>query len=312
MYSILKHRWSNPARTDSVRSCKLILPCLLLISVFLQYNSIAAAQPDQVESRFIRFTPGTDDWQGELQTAVVTYRNAQGIEVDLVAAVHIAETEYYQQLNEYFQSRDRVLYELVAEADHVPDATTQAGNSSILGFVQQALANFLNVSFQLNQIDYMASNFQHADLTPSQLREIMLSKNENFFTMFLNLALAQMAEMESSGTNNSSMSAFNALAIIRALGSENQNDAFKYLLAEELGRSGGVIVGPAMEAQLTILGDRNRVVLEKLEEALLDDQIESISVFFGAAHMPGIERVLTTTLGFERTGQLWRAAWVIP
>ena len=232
--------------------------------------------------------------------------------VDLVAAVHIADAGYYQQLNDYFTSRDRVLYELVAEVNEVPGPGTGSGSRSPLGFIQQTLANFLGVSFQLQQIDYTAPNFRHADLTPSQLREIMQSKNENFFSMFLSLALAQSAALQSSGSASSSTPALTMMAILNALNAENQNDAFKSLFAEELGRSGGDIVGPVLQEQLTILGDRNKAALNALRDTLLEPQVRTVSIFFGAAHMSGIERELTESMGFDRVEHNWRAAWTIP
>lgn len=291
----------------------LIQAVALCVSLILaQYCAQVIAQTAEAEPGFIRFSPGLDPWQGELQTAVVSYRNQQGIMVDLVAAVHIADTEYYQQLNDYFATRDRVLYELVAEPNEIPTAGASRGNRSALGLIQQLLANFLRLSFQLDQIDYSATNFLHADLTPSQLQEIMQSKNENFFSMFFSLALAQTAELQSANSGSTAPSALNMMTIMSALNAENQNDAFKSLLAEEMGRSGGVIVGPVLEEQLTILGDRNRAALEVLTDTLRDPQLKTISIFYGAAHMSGIERELTQSMGFERVDHNWRAAWTIP
>lgn len=280
------------------------------ILFFVQPFCSLFAQSDAAESQFVRFVSGLDSWQGELQTAVISYENDSGVILDLVAAVHIGEPEYYEELNAYFQTRDVVLYELVAEADDRPTPGTISSGGSPLGFVQQSLAGFLSVSFQLNHIDYSAPNFRHADLSPTQLRDIMQAKNENFFSMFLSLALAQMA-MEQSATSDS-LSSFNLLTVIRALIAEDRANAFKYLFAEELGRSNGVIVGPALEQQLTILGDRNRVALEVLADTLQQATATKISLFYGAAHMPGIERGITDSLGFKKLDQHWLSAWKIP
>jgi len=308
-------------KTDRSRHrSKSILASFCLCLVCLQYSLVLNAQSSEIESAFVRFVPASTAWEGELQTAISSYRNAAGIEVDLVAAIHIAEPEYYQGLNQYFSTRDVVLYELVAEADEVPDSQDSSSrgstSGSLLGFIQQTLANFLNVSFQLNLIDYTAENFQHADLTPSQLQALMESKNESFFSMFLSLALAQtnasQAEAQATAVDPASLSSFNLMTIVTALNSDNQNNAFKYLFAEELGRSGGVIVGPELEQQLTLIGDRNNVVFDVLDDTLRNPRIEKISIFYGAAHMPGIERELLGNLGFDRTEQQWRAAWIIP
>lgn len=297
-------KWNRRSLIQSVVFCASL--------ILMQYGVGAISQAVELEPGFIRYSPGLAPWQGELQTAVVSYRNQQGVMVDLVAAVHIADAEYYQKLNEYFTTRDRVLYELVAEVDEVPVAGAGNGSRSALGFIQQALAKFLRVSFQLEQIDYTATNFRHGDLTPSQLQEIMQSKNENFFSMFLSLALAQSAQLQRENANGATVTSLNMLTILNALNAENQNDAFKSLFAQELGRSGGAIVGQALEEQLTILGGRNKVVLDILKETLSDPQVRTVSIFFGAAHMTGIERELTESMGFERVARYWRIAWTIP
>ena len=281
---------------------------LLCIALVL-LNTTAYAASAQEETQYVRFLEGTSQWQGELQTAIVSFENDAGVKLNLVAAVHLGEEEYYAALNEYFTTQDVVLYELVAEANQIP-VQDAAGSTSLIGFMQQSLARFLNVGFQLNEIDYSPSNFLHADLTPSQLEALMASKDENFLSMFLSLAMAQMAEQ--SAVSDDSMSSFSMLSLLRALNSENQNNAFKYLFAAELGRSGGVIVGAELEQQLTILGDRNKAALRVLGEVLQNPDLGQISIFYGAAHMPGIEREVTSTLGFSRTGLSWQSAWIVP
>ncbi len=281
------------------------IPVILFLLISFSSNSA------QEGSKFVRFIEGDNEWQGELQTAIVSFENSEGVRLDLVAAVHLGELEYYAALNDYFVQQDVVLYELVAEANQIPSKDKQNSGSSVVGTIQQALANFLNVGFQLNEIDYAMDNFLHADLTPGQLDELMASKNENFFTMFLNLALAQIADQQAN-PNNESLSGFNILSLLNALNAEDQNNAFKYLFAQELGRSGGVMVGAELEQQLTILGDRNQVALRVLRETLRTSDYHTISIFYGAAHMPGIEREISNELGFKKTGLRWQSAWIVP
>ena len=277
---------------------------LALLLGFAIQPVLAQEQPE-----YVRFIQGDGEWQGELQTSVVTLVDAQGVELDLVAAVHLGEEEYYAQLNEYFTTRDVVLYELVAEANQIP-VRDGARSSSLIGFIQHAMADFLGVGFQLNEIDYSPFNFLHADLTPSQLQALMASKNESFLTMFLDLAMAQMALESKAG--DEPLSPFNMLSLLRAMNAEDQSAAFKYLFAAELGRSGGVIVAAEFEQQFTILGDRNAVALRVLGEAMQMPDNQRISIFYGAAHMPGIERAAIDEMGFSRTEERWVSAWVVP
>ncbi len=263
----------------------------------------------QQEPNYVRFIQGDGEWQGELQTSVVTLVNARGVELDLVAAVHLGEEDYYARLNDYFTTRDVVLYELVAEPNQIP-VRDGARSSSLIGFIQQSMADFLDVGFQLNEIDYSPYNFLHADLTPSQLQALMASKNESFLTMFIDLAMVHMAEHNAS--DDEALSPFNMLSVLRAMISEDQSAAFKYLFATELGRSGGVMAGVELEQQFTILGDRNEAALGVLREALQNPDNQRISVFYGAAHMPGIERGAIAEMGFSRTEEHWLAAWLMP
>lgn len=264
----------------------------------------------QEEPEYVQFVQGDAQWEGELQTAIVSFENESGIQLNLVAAVHLGEEEYYAELNDYFRTQDVVLYELVAEPNQVPVRGSEETSASLIGFIQQSMARFLNVGFQLNEIDYTQPNFLHADLTPGQLDALMASKNENFFTMFLNLAMAQIAQQNASP--DGPLSSFNMLSLMSAMNSDNQNAALKFLFAQEIGRSGGVIVGEELEQQLTILGDRNKAALRVLGEALQNPDFRRISIFYGAAHMPGIEREITATMGFSRTELRWKSAWVVP
>ncbi len=280
-------------------------------SLALALVSIAANTVlSQEEPGYVRFVPGAAQWEGELQTAVVSFENDAGVQVNLVAAVHLAEEEYYWALNDFFTTQDVVLYELVAEPDQVPMRDSSEANSSVIGFIQQAMAGFLNIGFQLEEIDYSQPNFLHADLTPTQLAALMASKNESFFTVFINLAKAQIAQQNASPEEPAS--SFTLLTLLNAVNSQNQNEAIKYLFAEELGRSGGILVTEQLEQQLTLLGDRNQAALRVLGDTLKDPAFKQISIFYGAAHMPGIERELRAGMGFTRTEQRWLSAWVIP
>lgn len=283
----------------------------LLISLILLFSALPGLAQVPT-SEFVRFVPGDQQWQGNLQTAIVSYEDDTGRQLDLVAAVHIAEPAYYQALNDYFKPQDAVLYELVAEPDNRPTPGITPPDSP-LSFIQRMLANFLDVSFQLEHVDYLAENFIHADLSPAELAEIMAAKNETFFSMFFSLAMTEMAsEQAARAAGESSPSAFTYLSLLNAMAAEDRGQAFKFLFASELGRSDSLLFQPEMEQSLTILGDRNQAALQVLDLTLAQDTVKRLSIFYGAAHMPGLERAITGQLGFRRTGQIWLDAWQIP
>ena len=72
------------------------------------------------------------------------------------------------------------------------------------------------------------------------------------------------------------------------------------------------MLGPELEQQITLLGERNRVAIEVLTDTLKEPRQRTISIFYGVAHMAGIEREVVNSLGFERKNQRWLTAWKIP
>ncbi len=260
-------------------------------------------------SEFLRFQPGNGEWQGELQTAINRYRHPSGVTVDLVAAVHVGDEAYYQELNEYFRSMDLVLYEMVTDATPKQVANASGRPGSPIGFFQTILADFLEVEFQLAGIDYGAANFQHADLTEAELREIMVQRNESFLTMFMTLATAQVAAEQQARSNTDYVEPASLLSIMQAINADDSRLALKSLIASELGRSGTLDLGAEAEQQITILGERNTVAIDRLEEALDQGNARSIALFYGAAHMPGLERSLLQDLVFEHVSRRWLTAW---
>lgn len=281
-----------------------------LVKVALLLLLIIAPKVVAQQDAYLRFIDGSEQWQGELQTAITSYRNAAGQTVKLIAAIHIGDGSYYQQLNQHFLDLDALLYELVTDE---PLAQSTNGNrtGSSLSLIQNLLATYLQLEFQLAAIDYRADNFRHADLSATQLQNIMAAKDESFFSMFISMALAQLAaEQQAIASNSVQPSALTMMSLITALSAENQSQALKYLLAQELGRSGGLALSAEIESELTILGERNQVALEVLKDTLAAG-LDNIGLFYGAAHIPGLARELVESMGFERIDQRWLTAWQI-
>lgn len=293
--------------TDSMlRKTLVVLMCLAFLPT-----------PGQAQTNsFLRFVPGASPWQGELQTSITRYRNQQGQQVELIAAAHIADPAYYETLNSHFESLDLLLYELVADDEDWQQAQGSNGgareNQSLLGTLQSMIGRFLELEFQLQAIDYGREHYVRADLSATELAAIMQSKDESFFSMFMTMAMAQMAAEQNALANGGlEPSAFTLMSLITALSSDNQSLALKYLIARELGRSGDLALSPTVESRITILGDRNKVALATLKSALAAGEQRS-GLFYGAAHMPGLERELLQTMGFSIVSRTWLTAWNIP
>src|SRR6266511_1681785 len=86
--------------------------------LYLQFR-IAAAPTAAVANRAEEFQPSDfirfveeGNHAGHLDSAIVTYRRADGATVHLVAALHIGEKSYYQKLSALFKEYDALLYEM--------------------------------------------------------------------------------------------------------------------------------------------------------------------------------------------------------
>ena len=76
-------------------------------------SEVAAAEEDAAKkTEFLRFVEGGDGG-GKLESAIATYRNADGVKVHLVSALHVGEKSYYQGLSKTFETYDALLYEMV-------------------------------------------------------------------------------------------------------------------------------------------------------------------------------------------------------
>ena len=61
-----------------------------------------------------------------------------------------------------------------------------------------------------------------------------------------------------------------------------------------------------------VLSGRNEVVIRKMKEVLARSQQRHIAVFYGGAHMPGIEASLLSDMNAKESREEWLAAWTMP
>ena len=136
-------------------------------------------------------------------------------------------------------------------------------------------------------------------------------KGQNFFSTFITLAAAQFANGERTGVSEITNNPLDLMSLLNALTSGDHINSLKYLFGEELGKADGLRMTEEFENQIPILGYRNRAVINRLAEVTSTSANQSIAIFYGAAHMPGIERSITEELGFKRESHRWVPAWRI-
>lgn len=273
----------------------------------------AEAKPKEPLPDYIRFVE--DDKSARLEIAVKTFRMPSGATVDLIGVVHIADADYYAELNRRFPSYDAVLFELVGDPKLVTEKTPAAkkeeegeSGGSAIRFIQTSAGRLLKLSFQLGQIDYTLPNMVHADTTGEEFTKMQKERGESMLKLFMRAMKAQM----SGELDDVPVHELDTFGLLRILMSRDSAAEFKIVLAKMFDHTESmtaIMEGPDGSA---ILSGRNEVVMKKIREVLSDKSKRRISVFYGAAHMPGLEKMMLRDLKATPAGEEWLAAWTIP
>jgi hypothetical protein len=257
------------------------------------------------ETKFIRVRRTDDNRPTAMQTALVKYiaDKRPGIEIDLVGAVHVGDKAYYDDLNKLFEGYDVVLYELVApEGTRVPKGGRKGPTTHPIGLMQEGMSSILELSHQLACVDYTKENFVHADMSPDDFNKAMENRNESFFQMFMRLMGTGMAQSAGGAEGTSDA------ALLMALFSKDRAMALKTVVCQQFESMDGALAALDGPGGSAIITERNKRCFE-----VLDKQLEAgkkkIAIFYGAAHLPDMERRLLGDYGFKRSGEQWLTAW---
>ncbi len=271
--------------------------------VSLVFKDISGA-----DSGGVKYTRLKRDDQGKLlalQTAVLRMVPEDGGPdvdyVDLIGAVHIGEHQYYQQINGLFRQYDVVLYELVApKGTRIPRGG--GNNRSIIGGMQHGMRKLLGLGLQLEDVDYHLSNLVHADLSPEEFRASMEKRNETISGIIGKAWLAGMGRQQSAVYMRNQMMLFHNLL------SGDSNKALKIWFAGEMADMDAM--QRAMEGKngTTLLRERNRKVVQVLREEIHKGH-RRIAIFYGAAHLAGIQELIAKDLGLKPAKIAWLDAW---
>lgn len=254
---------------------------------------------------FVRLTRDKNEKLVALETAVVRYvpktpKDAE-LAVDLIGAIHVADTTYYEQLNKMFSGYDAVLYELVAPSGtRIPKGTKVKASNAISG-LQLSMKRMLELEFQLEQIDYSPKNFVHADFSPQEFSQSMKDRGESFSQMLFRM-LGQSLATQSKNSNDANA------ALLFALFSQNRALKLKQVLAqqfEDLDGQLSILGGPQGS---TIITERNKRALTVLKKEIKDGK-KKLAIFYGAGHLADMERRLIKDFAMKRTQESWVPAW---
>ncbi len=303
---------------NSLRRFESALVVLGLVLANLIVRPVESAEPPPAKpaekspthsdkSKYLRVVHDAQDRTISLETAIVSFvpgtAEAADVQVDLVAAVHIADKKYYRELNKRFAGYDVVLYELVApEGTRIPQGgrkDKQAGN--MLSAVQLGMKDMLKLEFQLDQVDYTRKNLIHADLSPEQFLKSMSDRKEGFtdiFTRLLAYALAKQAQ----GSDGSEMQ------LLMAMFDRNRSLALKRAMADQFQEMEGMMAVLEGPKGSTLIGERNKRALEVFKKQIAAVK-KNIAIFYGAGHMPNMEKRLRADFSLKPQQTQWLQAW---
>lgn len=170
--------------------------------------------------------------------------------------------------------------------------------------LQAQLADALGLEFQLDAIDYADAGWVCSDMSMNELSESFAARGLDFAPIGSTLAGSSL-----SGTVLQVLLRLVQLADVMLDGAIA--DMFKVVMIELLGDE------KIMEQSLqqfgaefadVIIGERNRVVMDDLEQAVASGRHETIAVFYGAGHLPDFEQRFAEQLGYEPVCKTWLAA----
>lgn len=288
-----------------------ILAVLTPINAFAQdattteLNSDKSVVEDNVlepKTDFIRVTE--DKKNVRLQTSVTRYEK-DGVSVDLIGAVHIADKQYFADLNALFTKYEVLLFEMVGgdkmeRGKKIVEAKQQNVEFSFLGKMAKTMENKLELTGQKDHIDYSRENFVHADLSMEEFQKLQKEKKESILSFALKNGQNQLKAGGKPLKQPSMIKLFKALVTGNA-------DLLKLNIVHTLGQGDDQIA--AFAGKSVIIGDRNEKCLLVMNDKMEEGK-KSIGIFYGAAHFPDMEERMLKA-GFKKTNQFWMTAWDI-
>ncbi|MEM1085757.1 MAG: hypothetical protein AAGI48_16735 [Verrucomicrobiota bacterium] len=276
----------------------------LLTACFLPAQ---AAEEEQKEVDFVRVTE--DGEETRLETAITRFEK-DGVSVDLIGAIHIADAAYYDGLEERFEDYEALLYEGVGnpfpknppviEGPEEPEDVVieefakPSRNLDGLSSIYQKGADWLGLSYQMQEIDYGKANFVHADLNFAEFRELQAERKESILGFAIKASFNSEVKHKEPST----------FGLVRALVKRDKN-LLKLQLVHTLGAGDDQVATLAGDS--VIISDRNERCLEVLEEQIAAGKTK-LGIFYGAAHFPDMEERLVED-GWKRTREEWVTAW---
>jgi hypothetical protein len=165
--------------------------------------------------------------------------------------------------------------------------------------LQQDLADALGLVFQLEGIDYLGARWRNSDMTVEELAAALdADGGSGVGDDLLDMLGGESFVADLAG------------GMLKLLGRTRSGAGMMKLMGiEVLGRADQMFENPppGMTRLFEVLLDgRNAVVARDLRALLANEpDVRSVAVFYGAAHMPPLERALVEQLELEQVEEAW-------
>jgi len=285
--------------------CCVFAPFLALAAASVAQGPQLSDAPDKTPSDFARFVKVGDG--GHFDTAITTYKKGD-VELILFGAVHIADQACYDALNDRFAACDALLYELVGPPDYRPTKDREEGFNP-LAMLQKGLKTSMELSFQLDVIDYGPANFVHADMTTEEFEKSMAERGESLLSIMMEMMMSGMKmQREAIDAEGGNAQAPPAVDLVKAFRTGEGRHTLRMLFASQLEQIELMAAGGKSGEGGTLIQGRNEKCLEVLAREMAAGK-KKLGIYYGAAHLPHMEQRLVRDLGFQKINHEWLVAW---
>ena len=239
---------------------------------------------------------------GQMQAALASYIDHDGVQVDLLSTMHIGEPKFFHDLARKTPKYDAVLYELVAPRGVPP--TEEGVNDQ-----QRKIASDCDLDNQGPHMDYeRKKNFVHADLMLEEIQHLEVAQHGTFKG-----ALGEgpgLADAKSDSDTAGDKAVYADLKAAKTATTAERYRLMRRAYSRLLEVTARPAPGETYPAGMEVLvGARNSKVM-----SVLDGQIaagkKKIAILYGAAHMVDIEHRLFAQ-GFQRQSVIWQTTWTV-
>jgi hypothetical protein len=263
-----------------------------MISILIA--SVTLQQLIQQPGSFVRTIERTDG-VAVSQTAAFKLTADGKPDVWLVGTAHIGLKKYYADVQALLDAQDVVLFEGVRSKNRPmtpPKADPKAPKP-----IYEVLSDAIGLDFQLVDINYDRPHWINSDLSMEQLDALNKKGGHGKPTQFD--MVEKMLDPKSSQTQMMGQFFKSAPASVK--------NALKIFLIEKLAKVDTLLPGMTDPTTLNVLlTARNRSVEDVFDKVIKKSQPpHSVAIYYGAAHMPGIEKAFAGKYGYKPVEQRW-------